>query len=191
MRPADFDFDLPPGQIAQHPATVRGAARMLVLEGSAMTHSRASSLPTHLPADALVVVNDSRVVPARLHVTCTEGKARGRRLELLVCDPRPGAGPGAQIRAWVRGARRLAEGDVLTVGELALRHLGRPEDADRDPRARLFEVTGGELLPALEAAGEVPLPPYIERPADEDDRDRYQTVYARAPGSVAAPTAGL
>lgn len=186
-RPEDYDFDLPPAQVAQHPAARRGDARLLVLHPAGAPepwhHTRADDLPRWLPADALVVVNDSRVVPARVYL-----EGAGRRFELLVCDPRPGRSAGAEFTAWVRGARRLRPGDELSGVEFACRYLG--QDAT-DPRARRFVVTVGELLPALTRAGHIPLPPYIRRDADADDSARYQTLYASRPGSVAAPTAGL
>ncbi len=188
--PEAFDFDLPAEQIAQQPAATRGDARLLVLGAPGAEppwqHSHARELPRWLPDGALVVVNDSRVVPARLFLT----SETGRRLELLVCDPRPGLGIGASFRAWVRGAKHLREGLRLNHGEFACVYRGLDPI---DPRARRFEVLGGELLPTLASAGEVPLPPYIRREAGPDARDaeRYQTLYATQPGSVAAPTAGL
>src|SRR5690606_2529827 len=102
----------------------------------------------------------------------------------------PAQGPGATVRAWVRGAKRLRPGDVLRAGELSLRYEG-PDVVD--PRARGFTVLAGKVLPQLHARGELPLPPYIARPGGPlpEDLERYQTVYARAEGSVAAPTAGL
>ncbi len=187
MGPEDFDYTLPAPQIAQEPAPKRGDARMLVLRGEQQLHRRARELAEYLPTDALVVVNDSRVVPARLYL----GRARDdRRFEVLVCDPAPGLGAGQGFRAWVRGAKRLKVGDVLSAGALCCRYLG-PDPID--PRARRFAIEAGELLPLLEAQGEIPLPPYIHREAGPGDADRrrYQTTYARDPGSVAAPTAGL
>lgn len=185
--PEDYDFDLPAAQVAQHPPDRRGDARLLVLGAAGADppwhHAAARELPRHLPPDALVVVNDSRVVPARIHLA-----GPGRSFELLVCDPRPGQTVGAGFTAWVRGARRLKPGDALTAPGFACRYLG-PDSVD--PRARRFEITAGELLPSLATAGQIPLPPYIRREADAADADRYQTLYARHPGSVAAPTAGL
>ena len=186
MGPELFDYELPPELIAQEPASRRGDARMMVLRGeSSPVHARARELPRHLDPRALVVVNDSRVVPARVHVTHA-----GKDLELLVCDPRPGLAPGATFRAWVRGARRLKVGDVVQHGE----HVARYVEPDAtDPRARVFRVEAGEWMAVLRARGEVPLPPYIRRPQGPSAEDlvRYQTVYANQPGSVAAPTAGL
>ncbi|MCA9720381.1 MAG: tRNA preQ1(34) S-adenosylmethionine ribosyltransferase-isomerase QueA [Myxococcales bacterium] len=192
IRPDDFDFTLPVEQIAQAPAQRRGDARMLVVLGDAApAHHVARELPGVLPNHALVVVNDSGVVPARVYARCTEGRARGRRFELLVCAP--GAyPPGARISAWVRGARRLGPGDLLEISGLVLRYEGSPPNG-ADPRARVFTILRGDLLETLEGAGEVPLPPYIQRPDGPaaSDRQRYQTVYAGHSGSVAAPTAGL
>ncbi len=190
--PADYDFELPPEQIAQQPAAERRAARLLVIGRDTLEHHRVAELPELLagldPAP-LIVVNDSRVVPARVHAR----RETGKRFELLIVDPGRRE-PGERVRAWVRGAKKLGVGEVLQLegGALSLRYLGR-EDADPDSRACTFEVVDGELLTALEAAGELPLPPYIARPSGPSaaDLDRYQTVFARERGSVAAPTAGL
>jgi S-adenosylmethionine:tRNA ribosyltransferase-isomerase len=191
MRVSDFDFDLPPELIAQRPAERRDASRLLVLarDAGAPEHHQFAELPALLPAGALVVVNDARVIPARLWAR----RASGGRHEVLLVEP--DATPGVW-RALVRG--QLRDGSVLTLdpprGRPApaepapqLTFLGR--DADGSARVRLPE--GG--LDALGAWGELPLPPYIERPEglSAADDERYQTVYARAPGSVAAPTAGL
>ncbi|MCA9652736.1 MAG: tRNA preQ1(34) S-adenosylmethionine ribosyltransferase-isomerase QueA [Myxococcales bacterium] len=186
MGPEAFDYALPPEQIAQAPAGRRGDARMLVCTGLAPVHAHARDLVAHLPPDALVVVNASRVVPARLHATRDDG----RSFELLLCDPSPAQVPGAMVRAWVRGAKKLRPGQLLRAGTLRLRHEG-PDEVD--PRARRFVVEEGRVLPALHEHGEVPLPPYIARPKgpEPEDRERYQTVYAADEGSVAAPTAGL
>lgn len=186
MGPEDYDYALPPELVAQEPAQRRGDARMLVQIGDgAPGHAHARELPRFLDPRALVVVNDSRVVPARLRVMHA-----GRELELLVCDPRPGLGPGATFRAWVRGARRLRPGDVVQHGDRVARYV---EPDAIDPRARVFCVEVGAWMEALVEGGEVPLPPYIRRPAGPtaDDVARYQTTYAAQPGSVAAPTAGL
>ncbi|MCX4244642.1 tRNA preQ1(34) S-adenosylmethionine ribosyltransferase-isomerase QueA [Paraliomyxa miuraensis] len=186
MGPEAFDYHLPPERIAQAPAARRGDSRLMVCTGEAPVHVRSRSLPEHLPPDALVVVNASRVVPARLHATRDDG----RRFELLVADPSPAQGVGATVSAWVRGAKRLRPGDALHAGGLCLRYEGAdPVDA----RARRFTVEHGRMLSVLHERGELPLPPYIARPQGPGpgDLERYQTVYARDDGSVAAPTAGL
>ncbi len=190
--PADYDFELPPEQIAQQPAPERRAARLLLVRPDAVEHRRVAELADLLEAmqpRPLIVVNDSRVVPARIYAR----RETGKRFELLIVDPGRRE-VGERVRAWVRGAKKLAPGELLRLegGALALRYLGR-EPGERDSRACSFELVEGELLAALEAAGELPLPPYIARPSGPSpaDRSRYQTVYAREHGSVAAPTAGL
>jgi S-adenosylmethionine:tRNA ribosyltransferase-isomerase len=204
LSPADFDFELPPTQIAQEPAAERRAARLLVV-GETLEHRRVAELPELLAGREqapLIVVNDSRVVPARIHAQ----RDTGKRFELLVVDPGRRE-PGERLHAWVRGAKKLGVGELLSVSEqgreqgreqgsgLRLRYLGRASEgvANPDARACVFEVVEGELLGALEARGELPLPPYIARPHGPSaaDLDRYQTVFAREQGSVAAPTAGL
>jgi len=194
--PADYDFELPLEQIAQQPAAERRAARLLVLAaGATLEHRWIADLPGLLARQEprpLVVVNDSRVVPARVHAQ----RETGKRFELLIVDPGP-RGPGERLSAWVRGAKKLSLGERLTLdgGALVLAYRGRPDHAgaERDSRACIFEILEGELLGALEAHGELPLPPYIARPQGPSlaDRTRYQTVFARERGSVAAPTAGL
>ena len=192
MGPEDFDYTLPPERIAQEPTARRAQARMFVV-GADAPHATVSDLPSQLPKDALVVVNASKVVPARVQAT----RADGRAFELLITAPGEGGtethaptspAPARRIAAWVRGAKKLRVGDELVVGELRLRYE-RPDPVD--PRARWFEVVAGEVLPALAEQGEVPLPPYIARPVRAEDRERYQTIYAQTEGSVAAPTAGL
>lgn len=195
MRPEDLDYILPQAQIAQAPAPDRAASKMLVLDRrlgpeQAFATRLAKDLPAQLEAlyatKPLVVVNDSRVVPARLYLT----HESGRRMEFLFTAPGPEMVAGQRCLAWVRRAKRLRAGDCLSVPGLSLRYEG-PDD--KDPRARAFVIEEGNLLAVLEAQGELPLPPYIRRPEGPEDADaeRYQTVYAQPVGSVAAPTAGL
>ncbi len=185
--PSAFDFVLPPEQIAQAPAERRGDARMLVLERDGCRDRVASELAQVVPPGALVVVNDSRVVPARVAAT---RRGDGRSFELLFTAPQAGLGPGTHTVAWVRPGKKLAPGDVLAVGE-ALQLRALPVAASG--RERSFEVVAGDVLAACRSHGATPLPPYIRRPHGPDAHDaaRYQTVYAAAEGSVAAPTAGL
>lgn len=171
----EFAYDLPEERIAQVPVEPRDAARMLVDRGplAPPDHRGVRDLPVLLDPGDVLVVNDTRVLPARLHAT----KATGGAVEVLLLEREP----TGSWQALVRPSRRVAPGTVVTAGPLTIEvgaHLG-----DGVRRVRL-----GDEAP-LDAVGEVPLPPYIH--ADLDDPERYQTVYARRPGSVAAPTAGL
>lgn len=186
VRVADFDYDLPPELIAQAPLPERDASRLLVVDRATATlhHSAIGDLPTWLAPGDLIVANNSRVIPARLMARKAD---TGGRVELLMlrADPR-----GAWI-ALARPARRLRPGQRLLV----------PPRADRDLPPLALEVDSiGEdgqvtlLIPTdrgfdLDGYGRLPLPPYIHAPLA--DPDRYQTIYATAPGSAAAPTAGL
>ncbi len=183
--PEAFDYVLPPEQIAQHPVAVRGDSRMMIVLPDDAVHTHARDFAEQLPADALVVVNASAVVPARMDVR----RADGRSFELLWCAPGPGLGPGCAAVAWVRGSKRLRLGDVVECGGLRL----RCDDDGSGGRARRFIVEDGDVLAACRSSGRIPLPPYIARPdgPDAEDAQRYQTVYADRDGSVAAPTAGL
>lgn len=181
---SDFDFDLPEDLIAQTPLARRDDSRLLVLDrgASALRHTRFPEITSILGPGDVLVVNDTRVIPARLF----GAKESGGRIEVFLVRRLPGTEEiwGCLTRCSKPprpGARLLlAEGIVgtlLDVGDSDLRHIR-------------FDVEG-DFLAALERAGKIPLPPYIRREADEFDRERYQTVFAAAPGAVAAPTAGL
>jgi S-adenosylmethionine:tRNA ribosyltransferase-isomerase len=182
MRVADLDYALPEDLIAQEPAAERTAARLLVLprQTGEVRHARVADLPGILRAGDLLVVNDTRVVPARVRAR----RPSGGRLEVLFVRP---LSPAAEWEVLVRGAPRAGERVhvAATVGEWVA-PLG-------DGRWRLRMCLDEPVLDWLERVGEVPLPPYIRRPGGPSpaDRERYQTVYARVPGAVAAPTAGL
>ncbi|MEO1064799.1 MAG: S-adenosylmethionine:tRNA ribosyltransferase-isomerase, partial [Actinomycetota bacterium] len=187
MRVSDFDYELPEERIAQAPIEPRDAARLLIDRGAGRTpdHRLVSDLPDLLRDGDLLVVNRSRVLAARLELA----KDTGGKVEVLLLEPsEPERGAW---RALVRPSRRVKQGSVLRRGDLEvtagvdhgdgvrevqLRHGGAPVDAERADDV-------------LSGVGLVPLPPYITRPLE--DARRYQTVFASAPGSVAAPTAGL
>jgi S-adenosylmethionine:tRNA ribosyltransferase-isomerase len=182
---SDFDYDLPPDLIAQEPLPARDASRLMVLDRvtGARRHHVFRDLPDLLRPGDLVVVNRSRVFPARLRGTRPGG---GQAEVLLLRDT-----GGDVWEALVRPARRLRPGLRVTVGEgLEVEMLDPPGHADGRRRIRLLAADGATAA-ALERLGRVPLPPYIRRADRPADRARYQTVYARESGSVAAPTAGL
>jgi S-adenosylmethionine:tRNA ribosyltransferase-isomerase len=198
MRTDLFDFELPPDRIALRPVAPRDAARLLVVRPGAPGESEdrnVRDLPDLLrPGDALVV-NDTRVIPARL---------RGRRLGRGAAEPAIEATlhqrlDGSRWRAFVKPAKRLSPGDVVRFGdEGRVCFLGQL-DATVKAKGEGGEVTlafafhGSVLDQALDERGAMPLPPYIasRRAPDERDRSDYQTVFAQMEGSVAAPTAGL
>jgi S-adenosylmethionine:tRNA ribosyltransferase-isomerase len=195
VRLSDFDYELPPELIAQAPAASRDEARLLVhhkAEGTS-EHRRVRDLPVLLRRGDLLVLNDTRVLPARLFAR----RASGGRVELLLTEPDPGQ--AGTWRALAHPARRLHAGERLALegGPQRVHMLARARapDGSLAPEWQLaFEDEHGEALPAeavLEELGQVPLPPYVTRAAAELDRERYQTVYARQLGAVAAPTAGL
>jgi S-adenosylmethionine:tRNA ribosyltransferase-isomerase len=176
---SDFDYDLPPELIAQHPAARRDASRLLHLDAGGGLHDlQFTGLPGLLRAGDLLVFNDTRVIKARLRGR----KASGGQVEVLVeriLDPR-------RALAHVRASKSPKAGTRLLLADDAFEAevLGR--------RDELFELAFPEpVLELLERHGSVPLPPYITHAADGDDESRYQTVYADKPGAVAAPTAGL
>jgi S-adenosylmethionine:tRNA ribosyltransferase-isomerase len=172
---AEFDYDLPPAAIAQQPADPRDAARLLVAVGRDVSHAHVSDLPDLLRPGDLLVANDTRVLPARLHLR----KATGGGAEVLLIEQHDPA--SSEWDALVRPARRLPPGTVLQ-DEHGQAVLEVGERTDRDTRT--VRVLGDPW-----ACGSIPLPPYLEQGLA--DPERYQTVFAVHPGSVAAPTAGL
>jgi len=181
VRLEDLDYALPPELIAQEPVPERTAARLLVVtrEPETFAHETVAALPTLLRAGDLLVLNDARVVPARVRGR----RPSGGRLELLLLDA---CGDG-EWEALVRGSPRVDERVHLPEG------TGTWTAALGDGRWRLRLEVPAPVSAWLERVGEVPLPPYIRRPGGPTavDRERYQTTFARVPGAVAAPTAGL
>jgi S-adenosylmethionine:tRNA ribosyltransferase-isomerase len=179
MHRTDFHFELPKELIAQRPTPERSASQLLTLDGDngTMRDLRFRDFPSLLTAQDLLVFNDTRVVPARIHGV----KESGGKIELLlerVLDSHT-----ALVQA--RASKALkAPGRVSLPGGVSARMLGRDGE--------LFRLEFScAVLPYLEAHGDMPLPPYVDRPPESADRERYQTVYARESGAVAAPTAGL
>jgi S-adenosylmethionine:tRNA ribosyltransferase-isomerase len=179
MRRADFHFDLPAELIAQRPPAERSGSRLMVLHGAGggVEDRQFRDFPQLVHPNDLLVFNDTRVVPARIHGV----KDSGGKIELLL--ERALGATTALVHA--RASKGLRPGArVLLPGGAEARMQGREGDLYR------LEFSC-DVLPYLEAHGEVPLPPYVDRAPDSADRERYQTVYARESGAVAAPTAGL
>lgn len=190
LHTGDFEFDLPPDRIAQTPLADRSASRLLTLDRAqgSITHRHFRDLPELIAPEDVVVLNTSRVIPARLH---------GKRDALK--DSLPVAGSVAEILV----IRELPDGSWEAMGHPGGKlKPGRRVTFGPDAAVEIVDVLGGGLRrirfvgtldahAALEKYGEVPLPPYIRRAPDAADRQRYQTVYAAHDGSVAAPTAGL
>jgi len=178
----DFDFDLPGELIAQHPTGERSASRLLQVSDGTLSDRRFTALPTLLSAGDLLVFNDTRVIRARLRGR----KESGGQIEVLIeriVDSRHAV---AQIRASKSpkaGSRIVLEEAITLIVD------GRSGAQGEFFALRLAE--DGDLWTLIERHGRLPLPPYIAHPASADDEARYQTVFARQPGAVAAPTAGL
>jgi S-adenosylmethionine:tRNA ribosyltransferase-isomerase len=184
LRLADLDYELPERLIAQRPTERREDARLMVLAGAAAPrHDTIEDLPDRLPAGAIVVLNDTRVDKARLRGTRVTGGAA----ELLLLRE-----PDGTFRAMGRANKPLREGHRLEFGGPPAALVAWLEGRDEEGLWRVrLEAPGGDVEAMLERLGEVPLPPYVHRRPDHADAERYQTVFARHPGAVAAPTAGL
>lgn len=185
---SDFDYELPEELIAQHPLERRDASRMLVLnrEKGEWIDEQFASLPLYVRAGDCVVVNNTRVFPARLQGFKEQ---TGGRVELFLITERE----GDVWEALARPARRLQQGARLSFHQGRLR-AEVLEALDEGRRIVRFEGRDAPVRELLEEAGEMPLPPYIKREAGEsaaEDRERYQTIYAQRRGAIAAPTAGL
>ncbi len=188
MRLADFHYDLPEELIAREPLKERSACRLLHVprNGNSLSHHVFRELSQFLKAGDVLVVNDTRVLPARL----LGQRPTGGQIEVLLIQP-------AQDGQWevlVRPSGKVRRGTRLQFGENGCRLEAEILDDPREntgQRRVAFDVTGSDFLSRLEAVGHMPLPPYIQRPDQPQDREDYQTVFARQSGAVAAPTAGL
>ena len=178
MKSRDFDYLLPPELIAQAPAPARDASRLMVVPGSGgpIEHRTFADLPRFLRPGDLLILNDTRVVPARLMLT----RASGGRVEALLLR----RNSEARWEALLDSGGRLKPGEVLRLEDDSACTLG---ERRKESWEVAFEAGDG----VVERLGRAPLPPYIKRAPDAADLERYQTVYADRPGSIAAPTAGL
>jgi len=220
-RTSDYDYDLPEGRIARHPTSRRDGSRLLVVDraGDRFLHRDFPDLVEWFEPGDLLVVNESRVLPARLHAR----RSTGGRVEALLLTPDGASGSGSGTArgpeggsdgegsvwtALLRPGRKLRAGEYVTVEPAPTASDAFDPDAGSDPDATPLQLEvvddphaegvrrvrfppGLDPVEVMQAHGEMPLPPYLGRDAEPEDADRYQTVYARVPGSVAAPTAGL
>ncbi|MCH2095736.1 MAG: tRNA preQ1(34) S-adenosylmethionine ribosyltransferase-isomerase QueA [Rhodobacteraceae bacterium] len=189
MQLSDFDFDLPEQLIATRPARPRSSARLLVAEGAGISDARVTDLTRWLRPGDRLVLNDTRVIPARLrgtrHRTTGQGESVAS-IEVTLAMPRA----DGTWNALVKPLRKLEDGESINFqGGLQAQCLGR----DSGQAVLRFNLQGDDFDTALALAGQIPLPPYIaaKREADAQDRDDYQTIWARNAGAVAAPTASL
>lgn len=188
----DFDYPLPPELVAQYPVEPRDASRLLILDRQTgdLRHAWFRELPLWLDESDLVVVNDTQVFPARLWGF----KDTGGQVELLLHNLPQVGDNGAvarEARAWAgyRARRRLRPGQTLSFGpELSGEILSLPQPGTVEVR---FWCERGDIRQIIQEMGEAPLPPYIRRHPEASDQSRYQTVFARHPGAIACPTAGL
>ena len=189
MRLSDFDYALPPELIAQHPASPRDSSRLLVLHRSErrIEHRIFRDLPTYLRPPDVLILNDTRVIPARL----LGRKRSGGAVEVLLLRPAPERHEGRETwEVLVRPGRRVRDGTRLEFGEALAGGLAGEVVASRNDGIRLVAFEGDRpVLDAIREIGKTPLPPYIHEPLG--DPGDYQTVYAAVEGAVAAPTAGL
>jgi S-adenosylmethionine:tRNA ribosyltransferase-isomerase len=189
MKLSDFDFDLPDGLIAVRPARPRSSARLLVAKGDAIADRHVFDLPSILAPGDRLVLNDTKVIPARLTGIRERAGADGTttsKIEVTLLEPQA---DGTWL-ALVKPLRKLRDGEMIEFSPTLSARL----ESRSDGQGRLrFNLSGGDFDAALLAAGAMPLPPYIAalRAPDEADKEDYQTVWAARPGAVAAPTASL
>ena len=188
MKLSDFDFDLPEGLIATRPARPRSSARLLLAESGAIADRHVSDLPSILRPGDLLVLNDTKVIPARLTGTRARQTGQGEvtaKIEITLLEP---AADG--WRALAKPLRKLREGEVIRFGAELSAEVVQIGDAELRLR---FDATGDAFDAALQQVGAMPLPPYIaaQRAPDAQDHQDYQTVWAARQGAVAAPTASL
>jgi len=182
---SDFHYELPEELIAQQPLLKRSDSRLMVVAGANLSHCLFSQLPTLLNPGDRLILNNTRVVSARIFGQ----KASGGKLELML--ERPTA--SGSVLAKVRSSKSPRPGSLVSLNGRANHTITARVIARQDDLFELREVQGSPLTLAqfIEQHGDIPLPPYIKRSPNESDKERYQTVFASQPGAVAAPTAGL
>lgn len=187
---ADYSYELPEARIAKHPPKERGTSKLLVYRKGTIEHYRFGNIVDQLPKGATLVFNDTKVIPARIIMY----KATGARIEIFLLEPLQPSRAHEQVmnsqetctwRCMIGNAKKWKVGTALTNEEL---NFTATRSGDDEVTFHWKGMTFSELLTEI---GKIPLPPYIQREVEEEDQDRYQTVYSKMDGAVAAPTAGL
>jgi S-adenosylmethionine:tRNA ribosyltransferase-isomerase len=179
MQLTDFDYALPEHLIAGHPLPERDASRLLDIQSDPFLDRHITDLPQLVQPGDLWVLNDTRVIPARL----LGKKKSGGKVELLLLEP---TAESNEWLAWGKANKPLKPGEIITIADDF-----SAEILQRDGKEVCVRLMAEDVMQAIEANGHIPLPPYIDRVDTEMDKERYQTVFANEPGAVAAPTAGL
>ncbi len=191
LKLADFLYDLPEDRIAKHPPAQRGSSKLLVYNKGSISHHVFQKIDTLIPSDSLMVFNDTRVIPARIIMH----KETGAKIEIFLLDPLAPSKVHEEVmdsksecewKCMIGNAKKWKIDSELSIAKLSLRAV-RVSD-DRVKFQWTSSLTFSELLLEI---GKIPLPPYIDREVEEEDTERYQTVYSKMKGAVAAPTAGL
>jgi S-adenosylmethionine:tRNA ribosyltransferase-isomerase len=198
VRVEDLQYELPPELIARHPPAGRDQSRLLVLGDDGPEHRQVRDLPRLLSAGTMLVVNDTEVIPARL---LGRKWPTGGRVELLLVRrvdqavlPADAEQPGHECDRWLamtRSSRPLRPGATVAVNDELYAYVEGRSNVDGLATLLVYHGQSRPLDDAIKAAGHMPLPPYLGREDEPEDRERYQTLFARVPGAVAAPTAGL
>jgi S-adenosylmethionine:tRNA ribosyltransferase-isomerase len=186
----DYSYELPESRIAKHPPKERGTSKLLVYRQGAIQHHQFGAIVDQLPKEATLVFNDTKVIPARIILH----KDTGARIEIFLLEPLAPSKVHEEImlsrntctwKCMIGNARKWKAGTMLASKSLAFTAIRTGEDEVT------FEWEGMTFSQLLTEIGKIPLPPYIQRELEEEDKDRYQTVYSKMDGAVAAPTAGL
>lgn len=182
MKVCDFDYNLPKELIAQAPIEGRSGCNMMRLnKNGEIEHKKFYDFPNYLNSGDVLVLNDTKVIPARI----LGHKKTGAKIEIFLLKPIE----GNVWEALIRNSKRLKEGDIVEVADvLSIKIIEKTSDTNK---VELIYNNSKSIYEILDIVGKIPLPPYIEREADEKDKEIYQTVFAKNLGSVAAPTAGL
>src|ERR1035437_259004 len=206
MNPKDisitnYTYDLPKGRIAEHPLPLRDESKLLIWQGGNISEDIYKNIGNHLPSESLLIFNDTKVIPARIHFK----KATGGVIEIFCLEPYEEGNDysvvmhkkeSAKWKCMIGGASKWKEGGLektikINKEEIKVRAELVKKLSDAYVAKFSWEPTNYTFAEVIDVAGEVPLPPYIKRKPEAADKERYQTIFAKEEGSVAAPTASL